>query len=165
MMGEFGLAPAATFDEVLWRIDSQPYDRDSSPTGYVARWTPYLNATTVADKLDGWVGPLGWSDNFTDGPKPGTLWCAITIGEVTKWDLGVSPGGESDLADKGLVSDAFKRCAIIKWGIGRNVYRLENVWAPVKTWTGNDGKVRAKEADESVATIKKMTAHLFAPDE
>jgi hypothetical protein len=74
---------------------------------------------------------------------------------VTKIDIGVSPGGTDDMAVKGIYSDAFKRVASIKWGVGRNVYRLTGVWAPVKV-VEKDGKTQAREVPESMESIREQ---------
>lgn len=134
-------APTVEFDRVVWRVDSKPYQRDSSPTKWSTRFVPYITAPIVAGLLDGWVSPENWWDTYEDGPAPGTLWCNLSINTgdpefeqtvITKRDLGVAPSGNNELAMKGMVSDAFKRAAIMKWGVGRNVYELPSLWAPCK---------------------------------
>lgn len=131
------IAPLANVSDVHWRIDSKAYDRPSSPTGHVARFVPYLDATTIARLFDQWVGPMNWTDSY----EPRTLAnvpvlaCTISVtwGGVTtsKTDVGMSPGGADEMVGKGIVSDAFKRCGCIKWGVGRNVYALPTPWLPV----------------------------------
>lgn len=140
------MAPPIPLADVEWRVDSKPYERSS---GHVCRYVPYLNAPIVADLFDRWVGPFNWSDSYELASMAGrtVLWCHITVITgmddpiVTKSDLGVPPAGDDgDLSDKGLVSDAFKRCATLKWGVGRNVYMLPTLWAPCEV--GGDGKAR-----------------------
>lgn len=138
-VSDVGPAPDVRLEEVIWRVDSKPFERDGS---HVARYVPYLNAATVARLLDEWVGPDGWSDEYETGTLNGreVLWCHLTVRGTTKSDVGVSPGGASELADKGLVSDAFKRAGSLKWGAGRNVYTLPTLWAPCRVT--RDGKAR-----------------------
>lgn len=158
------IAPPVPLADVSWRIDSAPYERDSSPTGWVARWVPYIDASTVAQLLDEWVGPDNWSDAYEKTEVLGhqALECVITIqfGDklVTKRDIGVSPkGNDADMDVKGIYSDAFKRCGIIKFGVGRNVYSMQSVWAPVKV-RDRDGKKQAVEAAESLPAILEQAA-------
>ena len=126
--------PDVPLADVKWRVDSEPSSRGT------ARFIPYLNAEIVAGLLDSWVGPGCWSDAYEPAPGKG-LWChlSIKVGDewVTKTDIGVPSNME---AEKGQVSDAFKRAASLKWGVGRNVYRLPNVWAPVDAKQNRAGK-------------------------
>jgi len=89
----------------------------------------YITSRAVMDRLDEVVGPENWRDEYQPGPDGGLI-CGISLrvnGEwITKWD-----GAENTQVEevKGGLSGAFKRAAV-KWGIGRYLYRLENVWVP-----------------------------------
>lgn len=114
------LAPDVPLDEIEWRIDG---DIDQ---GGGVRVVCYLDAPTVSRLLDEWVGPWRWSDRYEPTGKEGSMWCHLSVADgdgvwVTKSDLGTASNFE---ADKGLVSDAFKRVAMRKWGVGRNVFDL-----------------------------------------
>lgn len=143
-------APGAEFDDIEWRIDTQPWPRDN---GHVAMFVPYLKAHSVARLLDEWVGAAAWSDEYV--PVSNGLECHLTILGVTKIDVGVAPAGEAQMSVKGIYSDAFKRCASIKWGVGRNVYQLEGLWAPVKV-VDKGGKQQARETPESLKSIRQQ---------
>jgi hypothetical protein len=146
-------APEAQWEDIEWRVDSSPYERDGK---WSARFVPYLKAHSVARLLDEWVGAEAWSDEYHQTPAGRGLECHLTILGVTKIDVGVAPSGSDDnLVVKGVYSDAFKRVASIKWGIGRNVYQLEGVWAPVKV-IDKDGKKQARETDESFEVLKRV---------
>lgn len=114
-----GHAPPAPLDQIEWRVQGR-IDR-----GGGVQVVAYVNATTVATLLDEWVGPFNWSDTYEHDPASKGLWCSLSLRKdgdwVTKRDLGMPSDMESE---KGLVSDAFKRCATIKWGVARNVYGL-----------------------------------------
>lgn len=148
-------APGAEWTDIEWRIDSAPFDSAKSSTGHACRWVPYLNATTCARLLDAWVGPDNWSDTYetVQTPAGNGVECVLTIHGVSKRDIGVSPGGDADMAVKGIYSDAFKRVSIIKWGIGRNVYAMESEWAPCGV-RERDGKKIAVEIPESMDVLK-----------
>jgi len=143
-------APEAQWDDIEWRVDSAPYERNGE---WSARFVPYLKAPSVARLLDEWVGPEAWTDEYV--PSGRGLECHLTILGITKVDVGVAPSGEDTLAVKGIYSDAFKRVASIKWGVGRNVYQLEGVWAPVRV-VDKDGKKQARATDESFAALKRI---------
>jgi hypothetical protein len=89
----------------------------------------YITSRAVMDRLDEVVGPQNWRDEYAPGPVGGLV-CGISLrinGDwITKWDGADNTQFE---AVKGGLSDAFKRAAV-KWGIGRYLYRLPNVWVP-----------------------------------
>lgn len=117
-------APDAPMSMVEWR----PQGRASNGR---CQWVAYLDAAAVTSLLDQWVGPANWRDSYAPTDK-GNMWCTVEVrdpatGEwVAKTDVGTPSNME---AVKGLVSDAFKRAATLKWGAGRNVYELPVVWA------------------------------------
>lgn len=152
-------APLAPLELVEWRIDGTP-SQARNGQGMVARFLPYLDAAAVAELLDEWVGPARWRDEYEQVDLAGrsVLWCHLSIldpetGEwVTKTDVGVASTFE---AQKGLVSDSFKRAACLKWGAGRNVYELPNLWAPCRSWTSN-GKTQGAPNNETLPAILKQ---------
>lgn len=160
-------APDAPLDLVEWRVDSKPFERDGS---HRCRYVPYLDAARVATLLDQWVGPDRWRDIYEPAEVAGqtVLWCHLEIrfGEVwvRKSDLGTPSNME---AQKGLVSDAFKRAAILKWGVGRNVYMLPTLWAPCDV----DSKGNARPNRETSRSIRDslhqrgITANAHVRDE
>ena len=161
-----GMAPPCPLQDIEWRVDSQPYPSKSG-SGHVARYVPYLNSAICAQLLDEWAGPGNWSDRYEPGELNGrpVLWCRITVrfpwGDISKVDVGVPPrGDDADLSDKGLVSDAFKRCATLKWGVGRNVYRLPVLWAACDEV---NGKARAPRGIEHELT-KQLLDLGWKPD-
>lgn len=139
-MADLTVAPPAPLELIEWRVDSGPTDPKVKFSR--CRYVPYVNARIVQKLLDEWVGPLGWSDTYepaTLGGQAG-LWCHLTIHGVTKTDFGVPSNMESG---KGLVSDAFKRAACLKWGVAGNVYDLPTLWGPCKVSTDKNGKAVA----------------------
>jgi hypothetical protein len=126
-MSELKNAPDVPLSKVEWRVDGRPYKSR-------VRVVPYIDARDVAEMLDEWVGPANWKDKYSDHPiagKPAEMcMLSVRVGDewVTKQDVGVPSNFESQ---KGTVSDAFKRVATIKWGVGRNVYELPaDIWVP-----------------------------------
>lgn len=162
---DFAMPPPVPLRDIEWRIDSKP--RQSKDGGQVARYVPYIGAARVAQLLDEWAGPGRWWDLYEPGELNGhpVLWCAITVmfpwGTVVRRDVGVPPqGNDPDLSDKGLVSDAFKRCGTLKWGCGRNVYLIPPLTAECAVWEN-----RAYPADgvEEVL-VRKLLALGWKPD-
>lgn len=138
--------PDCPLADVKWRVDSKP-------TNGRARFIPYINAEVLATLLDEWVGPECWSDRYEQAHGKG-LWChlSVKVGDewVTKTDIGVPSNME---AEKGQVSDAFKRAGALKWGVGRNVYRLPNVWAPVDEKANRNGEKVAYPNKQTIPAI------------
>lgn len=93
------------------------------PEGRILR---YVTARTIMNRLDEVVGPWGWSDHYEPTPDGGFK-CSLSIrlpdGQcVIRQDVGArkktsDPGD----AEKGAISDAFKRAAV-KLGVGRYLY-------------------------------------------
>lgn len=144
-------APDVPLDEIEWRIDG---DIDG---GGGVRVVCYLDVPTVSRLLDEWVGPWRWSDRYEPSGKEGSMWCHLSVADpdgvwVTKSDLGTASNFE---ADKGLVSDALKRVAMRKWGVGRNVFDLPLLRLPEGKFRTYQSKGGQKPAltDESLRWI------------
>lgn len=154
-----GLAPDVPLDKVEWRVQG-------TPAGGSVAVVAYLDAPTVARLLDEWVGPFGWSDRYEPVGKEGTLWCHLSVKDddgqwVTKQDLGTASSME---ADKGLVSDAFKRVAMRKWGVGRNVFDLPVLRINKFRVYQRGGKDQAALTGESEIEIRQRLAALGFED-
>ncbi len=104
----------------------------------------YLDARDVMDRLDDVCGPAGWQSRYTETAK-GRVLCEIGIRIGDEWVWKSDGAGDTAVeGEKGGISDAFKRAAV-HWGIGRYLYRLEQVWCPCEV--GNNGKWRKWTAD------------------
>lgn len=129
----------------------------------------YLRGHAVTAMLDEWVGPLNWKSHFETMDLNGAevVRCYISVHDgaewITKEDVGAYPTAHGDdgagNSRKGGISDSLKRCASRQWGVGRRVYDLRPVYAPVDGWTDNNGKVRAKI---SAATLAHLRRHYQA---
>lgn len=100
-----------------------------------ARVVPYVTNRAIMDRLDQVCGPENWRNEYLPGPNGGLL-CGISIRLVredhtaewvTKWD-----GAENTQLEpvKGGLSASMRRAAV-QWGIGRYLYRIPPVLAPV----------------------------------
>lgn len=111
---------------ISWRVGSTG-ERDGKLFGLPLA---YIDARDVMDRLDDVVGPENWQDRYTEfGSK--TI-CAIGIRAAGEWVWKEDGAGETDYeAEKGALSDAFKRAAV-RWGIGRYLYSLKASWVEVE---------------------------------
>lgn len=99
----------------------------------------YLDARDVMDRLDNSVGPDCWQDSYVETVK-GRVICTLAIRVDNEWISKSDGAGDTAVeGEKGALSDALKRAAV-KWGIGRYLYDLNNVWAPCVL---NNGKWKA----------------------
>jgi hypothetical protein len=122
---------AAPFDpsEVDWRVGSTSKKDPNNPKGMALA---YIDARTVMDRLDTVCGPAGWQCRYVmEGSK--TV-CEIGIKCGDEWVWKADGAGDSDIeAEKGALSDAFKRSAV-RWGIGRYLYNLKSPWVALKAF-------------------------------
>lgn len=104
---------------------------DKATEGFSALALAYITARAVMDRLDHVVGQANWRDEYESAPAGGVM-CTLYIRVDDEWigksDVGTNTEFESE---KGGVSDAFKRAAV-KWGIGRYLYNLPNLWWNVR---------------------------------
>ncbi len=132
-----------------WRIQS--YSKWDAKASCVA----YIDSRDVQDKLDDVCGPGGWQDDYK--VVDGKLFCGVSvrIGDewITKWDTGTESQTE---AEKGKVSDAFKRAAV-KWGVGRFLYSLGI--RSIRSSGKKEGGNRPHPVDDRGNRIWDLTKH------
>ncbi len=110
-------------DSISWRVGAMTADQ-SKGIGLA-----YIDARDVMDRLDKVVGCNNWQCRYTQS-HTATV-CEIGIAFDGEWVWKADGGGESDIeAEKGALSGAFKRAAV-RWGVGRYLYSLGNVWVPL----------------------------------
>ena len=96
----------------------------------------YIDARDVENRLDDAVGPENWQDSYVETAK-GRILSTIQIRVDGEWISKSDGAGDTDVeGDKGAISDAFKRAAV-KWGIGRYLYDMPNVWVPCESYEKN----------------------------
>lgn len=129
-------------DKLSWRIGQKNKDKTK------AMMLVYIDSRDVQDRLDEVCG-MDWSDSYTE--VKGRLVCSITINGVTRTD----GAGDTDFeAEKGGLSDAFKRAAV-KWGIGRYLYDAKNynTWVNCKDMPDYDIYKNNKEYLDKIAAL------------
>lgn len=119
-------------DAISWRAQSLTRDGDK------AMALAYIDARDVMDRLDSVLGADSWQDRYEFSGARTICYISVKIGDewVTKAD---GAGDTAVEAEKGAISDAFKRAAV-KWGIGRYLYAMPAPWVPCETSEYNGKK-------------------------
>jgi hypothetical protein len=140
-------------DDIEWRVQRSGIAANNKPWVVVI---PYMTARAVQDRLDSVFGFSDWRDEYKETPK-GFL-CGLSVcieGKwITKWD-----GSEYTKVEalKGALSGSLKRAAV-KFGIGRYLYNLDEVFAVCKPCQyqsqakGNFIKVKNKSNNSTVGS-------------
>jgi len=121
-------------DAIHWRAQLVA-ERNNAFSGLALA---YLDARDVQDRLDVVCGPENWQDSYEETAK-GRLLCKLSIRIAGEWITKSDGSGDSDIeGEKGAISGALKRAAV-RWGIGRYLYDVGDVWAPCEV-AMRDGK-------------------------
>lgn len=134
-------ALAAEFppERISWRAAKMTRD------GTKAMALAYIDARDVMDRLDEVLGIAGWTCEYRFSPDGSKTICRIGVRVqnpmtgAPEWVWKEDGAGDTDFeAEKGALSDAFKRAAV-RLGIGRYLYDLGDVWVPCRK-NPNTGK-------------------------
>ncbi len=126
-------------EQISWRVGPTTSDKSRGQA------LCYIDARDVQDRLDEICGTMGWQNRFVPMHDKKTV-CEIGIYSeaLSQWIWKSDGAGDSDVeAEKGALSDSFKRCAV-KWGIGRYLYDLDSPWVELEP-AGRSYKIAAKE--------------------
>lgn len=153
-------------EKISWRVGSTTKDKSKGMA------LAYIDARDVQDRFDEVCGVENWQNKFPHAN--GKTVCEIGIRTVKSWLEQATDGtfvrvpdewiwkadgaGDSDVeAEKGALSDAFKRAAV-KWGVGRYLYDLDSPWVELETYEKN-GQVYVKGIKQGeYAKLKKLLA-------
>ncbi len=137
-------------DEVEWRVGSTTKDKSKGMA------LAYIDARTVMRRLDDVVGVSGWQCENKELRGGKLIICSIGIHmENGEWIWKSDGAGDTAVeAEKGVLSDAFKRAAV-RWGIGRYLYDLPSPWVAL------DGDGR-RIAPAEVPRLQKIVAEARA---
>jgi len=132
---------------VSWRLGATTADKSKG------RALAYIDARDVMERLDAVCGVGGWQCRYphANGKTVCEIGILITRSGVQHgndfWDGWVwkaDGAGDTDVeAEKGALSDAFKRAAV-RWGVGRYLYDLDSPWVEIEK-AGNSYKIKASE--------------------
>lgn len=141
-------ALAAPFpaESVSWRVGSVSKDKSKGQA------LAYVDARDVMRRLDSSCG-TDWQSEIVVQPN-GLVTCRIGIlvdgmwrwrqdGTASGRDIQLAENAskgdiakaeqEHEMAQKGSVSDAFKRAAVL-WGVGRYLYDMQTPWVAINEW-------------------------------
>jgi hypothetical protein len=125
--------------EVHWRVGSIDASRG------LGLAFAYVDARDVMDRLDVVVGPQGWQCRYSHAD--GKTVCELGLRVAGEWLWKADGAGDTEVeAEKGALSDAFKRAAV-RWGIGRYIYGIGPVWVALEPGS-EDGSSLAIAARE-----------------
>lgn len=110
--------------QISWRVGATNGAKDKGIA------LAYIDARDVMQRLDD-VFPMAWQAKYSHAEGKKTI-CEIGVLINGEWVWRAGGAGDTDVeAEKGAISDAFKRAAVL-WGIGRYLYSLPNEWVPIK---------------------------------
>jgi hypothetical protein len=121
-MSEITEKLCAPFDPSLvsWRVGSTTKNKDKGMA------LAYIDARDVMRRLDEVLGPENWQDRYEYYGSTAICYLSVRIGD--EWIVKADGAGDTAVeAEKGRISDAFKRAAV-KWGVGRYLYDIDSVW-------------------------------------
>jgi hypothetical protein len=130
-------------DSIEWRVGSVTKDKSRGMA------LAYIDARTVADRLDTICGMDCWQCNYTP-TNNGSIVCNLGLRMPDgAWVWKADGAGATDYeAEKGMLSDAFKRAAV-RFGIGRYLYGMDTPWVQLE----NEGRKIAE------SELKKLNEH------
>lgn len=129
-------------EEISWRVG--PTNERNRKPDQPLRGQPlcYVDARTVMDRLDSVCNCDGWQCNYTPGVGASIV-CNIGVRIAGDWIWKADGAGPSDMeAEKGALSDAFKRAAV-RFGVGRYLYEVHAPWLEL------DERKNIREADHA----------------
>ncbi len=119
------LAAPFPVSRIHWRVGARTKDKSKGIA------LAYIDARDVMKRLDDVVGGLNWQNRYTHVTDKGVV-CEIGIRVGEEWLWRANGAGDTQVeAEKGAMSDAFKRAAVL-WGIGRYLYALPNTWCELE---------------------------------
>jgi hypothetical protein len=110
-------------NRVSWRVGST----NGPKTDGMA--LAYIDARDVMERLDSIFG-INWQCRYSHAEAKTVCEIGIKVGD--EWIWRSDGAGNSDVeAEKGALSDAFKRAAV-RWGVGRYLYDIESPWVKIE---------------------------------
>jgi hypothetical protein len=107
-------------DRISWRVGSTTKDKAKGMA------LAYIDARDVMQRLDDVCGPENWQCDYPHAAIKTVCRIGIKVGDEWVWKA--NGAGDTDIeGEKGALSDAFKRAAVL-WGIGQYLYDLESPW-------------------------------------
>lgn len=141
-------------EEVSWRLGSTSKEKMRGMA------LAYLDARNVMDRLDDVCTPSGWQCRYSHANSKTVCDIAIKCGD--EWIWKADGAGDSDIeAEKGSLSDAFKRAAV-RWGIGRYLYHLESPWVEIEE-AGRSFRIKKGEYKNLDMVLRRANQAILNP--
>jgi hypothetical protein len=116
----------APFDpnSIHWRVGATTKDKDKGMP------LAYIDARDVMERLDEVCGPQNWQCRYSHAGEKTV--CELSIRCEGEWITKANGAGDTDYeGEKGALSDAFKRAAVL-WGIGQYLYGIQSPWVAIE---------------------------------
>lgn len=119
-------------EAISWRVGSTNKNSAKGEDDLKGQALAYIDARDVMDRLDDVCGPDGWQCRYSHANGKTVCDLGIWTPERGEWVWKADGAGDTDYeAEKGALSDAFKRAAV-RWGVGRYLYGLSAPWVKIK---------------------------------
>lgn len=124
----------------------------------------FHDARSVVERLNR-VMPGQWSDEYAVPPVGQGLMCRLTVGDVSRCDVGFSANLATDMGVKALYSDAFKRAGV-KFGVGVFLYAIPRLYVNVSQLKnfGSDQAPKWFMPDQTVTHLRGQYAQWLHTD-
>lgn len=131
-------------EKVSWRVGSTTQDKSRGLA------LAYIDARDVMQRLDDVCGPAGWQCRYPHAN--GKTVCEVGIRVENEWIWKADGAGDTDVeAEKGALSDAFKRAAV-RWGVGQYLYDVDAPWVALEP-AGRSYKIKDSELPKLRAVL------------
>lgn len=142
--------------QISWRVGSTTASKEKGMA------LAYIDARDVMERLDDVCTPAGWQDRYSHANAKTVCDIGIKCGDEWVWKA--NGAGDTDHeAEKGALSDAFKRAAVM-WGVGRYLYNLPSPWVAIKQ-RGKSYVIDDAEQPRLLDILTKFSAGLALPRE
>ena len=123
-------------ERISWRVGSTTQDKSRGMA------LAFIDARDVMERLDDVCSPAGWQCRYSHAN--GKTVCDIGVKAGEEWVWKADGAGDSDVeAEKGALSDAFKRAAV-RFGVGRYLYDVDAPWVALEP-AGRSFKIKDSE--------------------
>lgn len=147
-------ALSAPFDpaDVSWRCGPVTGDKKKGMA------LAFADARVFMERLDDVLTPAGWQNKYSHANGKTVCDLGILYGDTWIWKAD-GAGDTDNEAEKGALSDAFKR-ACVRHGIGRYLYSLKSPWVEIEeTWAGSKKyKIKDSEFEKLNALLENHAA-------
>lgn len=145
-------------DRISWRIGSTMDDKSKGLA------LAYIDARDVMERLDEVCGPQNWQCKYSHANGKTVCDIGLCVFDASdnrpngEWVWKADGAGDSDVeAEKGALSDAFKRAAV-RWGIGRYLYddRFKKIWVEIEP-AGKSFRIKQSELNKLAGLFGEKT--------